>query len=78
MKSELTKGLSDDQLAKLNACKSGEDILRAAKEEGIELNDEQLAAVTGGGCGGEDSKKKGEETSTDQDNNTGHPITNPF
>lgn len=75
----MTKGLSDDQLAKLNACKSGEDILRAAKEKGIELNDEQLAAVTGGGCGGEDSKKKGEETSTDQnDNNTGHPITNPF
>lgn len=50
MKEELLKGLSKDQIAKLNACKSNEEILAAAKQEGIELTDEQLEAVSGGNC----------------------------
>lgn len=50
MKEELLKGLTEEQIAKLKACKNQEEILAAAKEEGIELSDEQLEAVTGG-CG---------------------------
>lgn len=48
MKSELLKGLTEEQIQKLKACKSSEEILKAAKEEGIELSDEQLEAVSGG------------------------------
>ena len=48
MKSELLKGLTDEQIQKLKGCKGTEEILRAAKEEGIELTDEQLEAVSGG------------------------------
>ena len=51
MKEELLKGLTDEQIAKLKACKNTEEIMAAAKEEGVELNDEQLEAVSGGGCG---------------------------
>ena len=50
MREELLKGLSEEQIAKLQACKNQEEILELAKTEGVELNDEQLAAVNGG-CG---------------------------
>lgn len=50
MKEELLKGLSEEQVAKVKACKNQEEILKAAKEEGLELTDEQLEAVSGG-CG---------------------------
>ena len=50
MKEELLKGLTEEQIAKLKACKSNEEILAAAKAEGIELTDEQLEAVSGGNC----------------------------
>ena len=49
MKKELLKGLSDEQIAKARACKSQEELLALAKEEGIELTDEQLASVSGAG-----------------------------
>ena len=48
MKEELLKGLSEEQIAKLKECKNQEEMLAMAKEEGIELNDEQLEAVSGG------------------------------
>ena len=48
MKEELLKGLTAEQVAKVKACKNQEEILKLAKEEGIELNDEQLEAVSGG------------------------------
>ena len=51
MKQELLKGLTEQQIAKLKACKNQEEILAAVKEEGIELTEEQLEAVSGGGCG---------------------------
>ena len=51
MKEELLKGLTEEQIKKVNACKDSEEILKLAKQEGIELNEEQLAAVNGG-CGG--------------------------
>ena len=50
MKEELLKGLTEEQIAKVKACKSTEEMLTLAKEEGIELTDEQLEAVSGG-CG---------------------------
>ena len=50
MKEELLKGLSEEQIAKIKACKSQEEMLELAKQEGIELTDEQLEAVSGGSC----------------------------
>ena len=50
MKEDLLKGLSDEQIAKVKACKNSEELLALAKEEGIELTDEQLAAISGGFC----------------------------
>lgn len=48
MKEELLKNLNEEQIAKLKECKSQEEIFSLAKEEGIELTDEQLEAVNGG------------------------------
>ena len=48
MPNELLKGLSNEQIAKIKACKNQEELLAVAKAEGIELTDEQLAAVSGG------------------------------
>ena len=48
MKKELLKGLTEEQIEKVKACKNQEELLKVAKEEGIELTDEQLAAVSGG------------------------------
>ena len=50
MKQELLKGLSEEQIAKVKSCKNSEELLALAKAEGIELSDEQLAAVSGGGA----------------------------
>ena len=50
MKEELLKGLSEKQIAKIKDCKNNEEILEVANNEGIELTDEQLDAVSGG-CG---------------------------
>lgn len=50
MREELLKGLSDEQIAKVKACNSQEELLKLAKDEGIELTDEQLEAVSGGFC----------------------------
>ena len=50
MKEELLNGLSEEQIAKVKACKNQEEIIAFAKQEGIELTDEQLEAVSGGGC----------------------------
>ena len=58
MREELLKGLTEEQIAKLNACKSQEEILKLAKAEGIELSEEQLEAVNGGVCSGSTEDKK--------------------
>ncbi len=50
MRKELLKGLSEEQIKKVEVCKSPEEILSLAKAEGVELNEEQLAAVSGGAC----------------------------
>jgi len=50
MNKELLKGLTGEQIAKVKECKNNEELLALAKQEGIELTDEQLTAVSGG-CG---------------------------
>ena len=43
--------LTDEQKAKVQACKTPEEMLALAREEGYELSDEDLEAVSGGwGC----------------------------
>ena len=48
MKKELLKGLTEEQIAKLKECKNQEEMLAMAKEEGLELTDEQLESISGG------------------------------
>ena len=50
MKKELLKGLSEEQIAKVKSCKSQDELLALAKQEGVELTEDQLSAVSGGGC----------------------------
>ena len=50
MKKELLKGLTEEQIEKLRNCKDANEALQLAKEEGIELTEEQLEAVSGGIC----------------------------
>lgn len=49
-KEQLLKGLTEEQIAKVEACKTAEELLSLAKAEGIELTEEQLATVNGGVC----------------------------
>lgn len=55
MKHDLLKGLTKEQIAKVKACNSREELLKLAKKEGIELTDEQLEAVSGGACSNTDN-----------------------
>ena len=48
MRKELLKGLSEEQIAKIRECKTSDEILALAKEEGVELTEEQMEAVSGG------------------------------
>ena len=57
MKEELLKGLTEEQIAKVKACKTQEEIMALAKQEGFELTDEQLEVVSGGGCSSTDTRK---------------------
>ena len=50
MKKELLKGLTDEQIARVKACKNQNELLELAKAEGVQLTDEQLEAVSGGWC----------------------------
>lgn len=58
MKQELLKGLTEEQIAKVKACDDIHDLFQLAKDEGVELNDEQLNAISGGGCGDSGSNSK--------------------
>ena len=50
MRQELLKGLTEDQIEKVKECSDIKDLLQLAKDEGVVLTSEQLAAVTGGAC----------------------------
>ena len=52
MRKELLKGLTDEQIEKASHCKNEAELLALAKEEGIELTEEQLSSVSGGACVG--------------------------
>ena len=49
-RSDLLKGLTKEQIEKANNCQNVGELLNLAKQEGVELNEEQLNAVSGG-CG---------------------------
>ena len=40
--------LTDEQKARVRACKTSDELVALAKAEGVELNDEQLDAIAGG------------------------------
>ena len=42
------EGLTPEQQEKAKACGTPEDLLTLAKEEGIELTDEQVEGISGG------------------------------
>ena len=46
---ELYDSLSEDLKKKATECKTAEELMELAKSEGIELSDEQLDAISGGG-----------------------------
>ena len=50
MDAKLLEGLTEEQIAKVKDCKNSAELLKLAKQEGIELSDEQLEAVSGGGA----------------------------
>ena len=58
MKKELLAGLNEEQIAKVKSCEDVHDLLQLAKDEGVELNEEQLNAVSGGGCSDSTSRPK--------------------
>lgn len=60
MRKELLKGLTEEQIAKAKACGDVHDLIQLAKDEGIELNEEQLNAISGGACSstGENHRKR--------------------
>ena len=41
-------GLTEDQKAKARACKTPEEMLMLARDEGYELTDEELEGISGG------------------------------
>ena len=63
-KEELLKGLTKEQVEKAKNCKNSKELLALSEEEGVELNDEQLEFVSGGGCLNDD---KEDEKKTDDD-----------
>ena len=48
MKQDLLKGLTEEQIAKVKACKNQEEIMALAEQEDINLTEEQLDAINGG------------------------------
>ena len=50
MKDELLQGLTKEQIAKVKKCKNHDELLKLAKEQGVELTNEQLSAISGGGA----------------------------
>ena len=58
MKKELLKGLTEEQVVEAKACKNKEELIELAKRDGLELTEEQLAAVNGGFCSSSDFRWK--------------------
>ncbi|MBQ7250245.1 MAG: hypothetical protein IJS37_02755 [Bacilli bacterium] len=58
MRKELLKGLTEEQIAKAKACDDVCDLVQLAKDEGVELNEEQLKAISGGACSNTSTKER--------------------
>lgn len=58
MKKDLLKGLNEEQIAKVKECNDVHDLMQLAKDEGVELNDEQLNAISGGACSDTSANRK--------------------
>ena len=69
-KEEILGGLTKEQLKKIRACKDSDELMDLAHREGLELTEEQLEYVVGGGCGNDGDP--------DGDGKPGAPISNPF
>lgn len=66
MRKELLKGLTEEQIAKVKACENSSDLLQLARDEGVELNEEQLSAISGGACStSEDNSDNGHHRKID-------------
>ena len=78
---EVVASLNDEQKAKAAGCKTVEDLITLAGEEGIELPDEALNSVTGG-CGAASIGSTGSEVPASQPapkaQSTGSLDTNPL
>ena len=51
MDKKLLEGLTDAQKEALKKCRTKEDLMALIDREGIDLSDEQMEAMNGGGCG---------------------------
>ena len=60
MRKELLKGLTKEQIKKAREC-DVKDLIQLAKDEGVELSEEQLDAIAGGGCRETEKCKKIED-----------------
>ena len=58
VRKELLRGLTEDQIAKVRDFDDPNDLMQLAKDEGVELNEEQLDAISGGGCSNEDNPRR--------------------
>ena len=58
VRKELLRGLTEDQIAKVRDFDDPNDLMQLAKDEGVELNEEQLDAISGGGCSNEDNSRR--------------------
>ena len=51
--------LSDEQKEQFRNCKDIDEVMKLANEENVDLSDEQLEFLAGGGCSCEDCYTKG-------------------
>ena len=51
MDERLFEGLTEEQKEAVRNCKKPEEIMELAANEGLELNEAQMEAVSGGACG---------------------------
>ena len=57
MRKELLKGLTEEQIKKVREC-DVKDLIQLAKDEGVELTEEQLDAIVGGACSTDGKHRK--------------------
>lgn len=55
---ELFRGYSDEQIKRAKACRTTDELLELARAEGVQLTEDQLGAISGGGCSTDDDNNK--------------------